>query len=55
MAAYVAAVLLVCAVAFAFLRAFQGGDGVDLGWLAAGCLVAAVWLVPTLVGMTHGG
>jgi hypothetical protein len=48
-AEYVAAVFLVCAVAFAFCRAFTYGDGVDFGWLAVGCLIIAVWLLPVLL------
>jgi hypothetical protein len=46
---WIAAAFLVCAVAFAFLRAFQTEDSIDLGWLAVGCLIVAVWLLPELL------
>jgi hypothetical protein len=54
---YVTAAFLVCAVAFAFLRAFQTEDSIDLGWLAVGCLIVAVWLLPELlvVARLHAG
>jgi hypothetical protein len=51
--AYVTAVLLVIAVAFSFMRAFQGGEGADFGWLAIGLVILAVWLVPTLTGAAN--
>lgn len=48
-AQYVAAVFLVAAVVFAFIRAFQPSESIDFGWLAIGCLIVAVWLLPTLL------
>jgi len=42
------AVFLVLAAAFAFIRAWQGGE-LDFGWLAIGCLITAVWLIPHLL------
>ena len=53
---YVAAVFLLIAVVCAFLRGF----GVDTGrghagWIAVGCLIVSVWLLPALlvVGRLH--
>jgi hypothetical protein len=47
-AAYAAAVFLICAVAFSTIRAFQDEDGVDYGWLAIAAVIAALWLMPVL-------
>lgn len=46
---WIGAAFLVMAVAFAFLRAFQTEDSIDIGWLAIGCLIVAVWLLPELL------
>lgn len=45
---YATAVLLLIAVGFAWLRAFQLPDGIDFGWIAIGLVVAALLLVPAL-------
>lgn len=52
-AQYVAAGFLIAAVVFAFIRAFQPSETVDFGWLAVGCLIVAVWLLPTLLVAGH--
>jgi hypothetical protein len=53
--ALITAVLLLCAAGFALLAAFNREAAVDFGWVAVGCVIAAIWLTPALlvVGRLH--
>jgi hypothetical protein len=52
-AQYLDLVLLVCAVAFCAMRAFQQPGEIDFGWLGVSCAVAAVWLIPAITDIRH--